>query len=336
MSEAQGQNDPSTCDSGRDSPVDYAALESNLKKILAGRLRDRASTLTIERQPNLFRGAFPSEIVTCSVNNGSEIQLFLKYFVPNTHTGHGYWGDVEYEARVYQKILRGMPLSLPEFYGLLTSTEVGRQCLIVGYVPDSMRLNKCPERTIVLAARWIGRFHALASRYAQDASSSFLNSYGEEYFAGWARRTLEFSHPLLDHFPWLPELVRRFIEAAPALVQGPKTVVHGEFYPHNIVVRSDVLYPVDWASAAIGRGEIDLASLTEGWGHTGLIEECEEEYARARWPDGPPGDYREVLALARVYWPLRWLGDQPDMTLVSKTRGYPLILQEEGKRTGLL
>ena len=68
---------------------------------------------------------------------------------------------------------------------------------------------------------------------------------------------------------------------------------------------------MDWESAAIGAGEIDLASLTDGW-PTEIAESCEREYAAARWPQGPPPEFAERLALAKLYWGLRWLGNTPD------------------------
>jgi hypothetical protein len=322
--------------SGPEHRPGQAALERHLKIFLGGDVEGRVQEISLQREPNLLRGAFPSEIVTWLGNSGRKIQVLLKYHVPDIHTGYGYWGDVEYEATVYRVILETMPLSLPRFYGLITGNDASQQCLIVEYIPESTRLNKCPIRTIVHAARWLGRFHALASPFVDIPSASFLHRYGEEYFAGWARRTLEYARPIMDRYPWLPGVAERFLDVIPTLLQGSPTVVHGEFYPHNIVVRSDVPYPVDWASAAIGRGEIDLASLTDGWGHDALIEECEEEYAKARWPDGPPTDYQQVLALARVYWPLRWLGDKPEQILHPKRVGYPVTLEAEAKRAGLL
>jgi hypothetical protein len=59
------------------------------------------------------------------------------------------------------------------------------------------------------------------------------------------------------------------------------------------------IYPVDWESAAVAAGEIDLAALTEGW-PPGFVEQCELEYQRARWPEGPPTGFERRLAAAPV------------------------------------
>ena len=42
-------------------------------------------------------------------------------------------------------------------------------------------------------------------------------------------------------------------------------MIHGEYYPHNILFQSGVVRPVDWETAALAPGEIDLATLCEGW-----------------------------------------------------------------------
>src|SRR5262249_755370 len=114
-----------------------------------------------------------------------------------------------------------------------------------------------------------------------------------------------------NRYPWLNSFLQRAPEMLEALARGPACVIHGEFTPHNLLVRGDSIYPVDWEAAAIGAGEIDIASLTDGW-PTEIAESCEREYAVVRWPQGAPPEFAERLALARLYWGLRWLGNTPD------------------------
>ena len=49
----------------------------------------------------------------------------------------------------------------------------------------------------------------------------------------------------------------------------PRTFVHGELYPSNVLVVRDDRHPrvcpIDWEMAAIGPGLIDLAALVGGW-----------------------------------------------------------------------
>jgi thiamine kinase-like enzyme len=87
-------------------------------------------------------------------------------------------------------------------------------------------------------------------------------------------------------------------------------VIHGEYYPRNILGRGGRVHPVDWESAAIGAAEIDIAALTEHWPRD-VTATCLAAYLDARWPRGAPEGFAERLALARMYLHFRWLGEQP-------------------------
>jgi len=91
------------------------------------------------------------------------------------------------------------------------------------------------------------------------------------------------------------------------------TIIHGEYYPKNVLYRDGIIYPVDWESAAIAAGEIDLACLTDRW-PADTVRECERAYQQSRWPDGAPAAFAQRLAAARLYIHLRWLGDRPEWT----------------------
>jgi aminoglycoside phosphotransferase (APT) family kinase protein len=117
---------------------------------------------------------------------------------------------------------------------------------------------------------------------------------------------------------------------------SPRTVIHGELYPHNVLLTSDGVYPVDWETAAAAPGEIDVAALTEGWPE-GLVTDFELEYRRARWGVAPPSDSRQAVDVARLYWLFRWLGDRPEWTgqrQISEVRFQ--TLGRIGRRLGLL
>jgi thiamine kinase-like enzyme len=72
--------------------------------------------------------------------------------------------------------------------------------------------------------------------------------------------------------------------------------------------------PVDWESAALAAGEIDLAMLTDDW-PPALSNVCDAAYAEARWPRRVPDEFWSILEYARMYVQFRWLGDDPKWTL---------------------
>src|SRR5262249_8170323 len=113
--------------------------------------------------------------------------------------------------------------------------------------------------------------------------------------------------------------------------------IHGEFFANTVLVRGEKLFALDWESAAVAPGEIDLAMLTDGEGWPAKLVRCwEESYLRVRWPDGAPADFNRTLAAARVYVQFRWFGDRPEKTLREKTLWRFDHLREAAKKLGLL
>ena len=156
------------------------------------------------------------------------------------------------------------------------------------------------------AAKWIGHFHADFAARANGFSQ--ITRYDASYYRGFVDRVVEFSKGRHRRYPWLIPVCDRADEFIGQLLATQPTMIHGEFYPGNILYGKGRICPVDWESAAVGPGELDLASLTEGWSAR-LVAGCEREYAAARWPGGAPTAFRRTFAAARLYWAFRWLGD---------------------------
>jgi aminoglycoside phosphotransferase (APT) family kinase protein len=186
----------------------------------------------------------------------------------------------------------------------------GQTTLLIDYVEDATRLDFAEPAALLDAARWIGEFHRL-NEPRVTALAGCVYRYDSSYYLGWAQRALEFSRDA--NRPWLAALAARFETLAGELLSSSSTVIHGEYYPKNILVRGCEIAPIDWESAAIAAGEIDLASLVEGW-DDGDTRACMTEYNRARWPHGAPAEFERRLAIAGMYWAFRWLGDPPEGT----------------------
>jgi len=94
---------------------------------------------------------------------------------------------------------------------------------------------------------------------------------------------------------------------------------------------------LDWESAAVAAGEIDLAALTEGvyWPKS-IVRRCEEAYLQARWPDRGSAGFRARLLAARMYLHFRWLGECAEWARREKTLWRYEHLQAAAKEAGLL
>jgi hypothetical protein len=288
----------------------------------------------LRREPSYYTTSFPCEIVRCWFDHGRKLTLFCKYETKDGEDPYGQRGGVPYEVKVYRHVLQPSEASTPTFYGAYDDRETGRTWLVLEYLTRSTAVGKASLEAMRAAARWIGRFQTVHAARARS-STRFLTVYDAGYYQGWARRTAQFAGCLSQQFPWLRSLCERWEEAAVALAARQPTIIHGEYYPHNILLQRGRIRPVDWETAAIGAGEIDLATLTEGWSRD-VASRCERAYQRARWPDGPPSDFQRVLDLARVYVQFRWLGEQPDWTTEKGSVERFSILRRVSKRLGLI
>lgn len=287
----------------------------------------------VERTPNLRSATYSNDVVHCQLEDGRQLCLFCK-FEEAMGDNYGHKFGVPYETVVYRDVIA--PLGLrPRFHGSYIDGE-GRRWLVLDFLSDSTwAIARFADGGLTKAAEWIGSFHALnEARLRAGASFADLIVYDEAYYLGWVARTLDFTRRTQPgRFHWLPRLCERFPKVLPYLLE-PLTVVHGEYYKNNVLLDDGVICPVDWESAALGIGEIDLAALVERPWSTEIVDECVRAYAEARWPHGAPEEFRRRLDSARLYLDFRWLGHRIDWTQNASRRFDDL--RELGVRLGLL
>ena len=281
----------------------------------------------LKRKPNPYGSTFPTEIVTCRLeghDGRKTISFFVKYGRKQFDEVYGHRGDLPYEARVYRQVLQGLEFSTPKFYGVYKNGSDGVPWLILEYMGGGRPASwlKGPQ-AMVRSAGWIGEFHAANQGRIHDRQVKFLRRYDTKYYLGWAKRTRRLFRGAHAKFPWLAPLCDKFERRIPRLVETPQTIIHGEYFGSNIVDQEGLTRPIDWQSTAIGPGEVDLASLTHSW-LSWIVQRCEREYTRSRWPGGTPEYFRETLDVARVYMNLRWLGDPDLMQPLVTRQGRPL------------
>ena len=298
----------------------------------------------LKRKLPRFMSTFPNEIVTCLLPDGKRKRVFVKYQGGLGHNSFGHRGDVSYEVEVYRRLLRALPDFRPRYLGAHSGGKSGDAWLLLEYVYDAARVSDLKfhrstrqPRALTMSARWLGEFHRAHEARVRDPGLAFLKRYRADYYRGWAARTLEYAAPLEGRFPWLAALrgcgdawFRPLLDATP-------TVIHGEFYAKTVLVRKGRLFMVDWESAAVAAGEIDLASLTEGKHWLGDISRrCALEYRQTRWRGSAPEEFERTLDAARIYLHFRWLGERPELAVREKNLWRYEHLYKTAARTGLL
>jgi len=322
---------------------DLATLSASLTSMLSRDLPEADGALTIvDRRPTPHATTFPVEIVTCRLGDGSELRLFCKHSAGKDSSAYQHRGGVAYEALVYQDVLeplrRPLGLSTCRYYGTQTDASTGDTWLALEFLEGVLRVNYVSDpAALTAAARWLATFHAANAGDPDNDRLPWLRRYDADYYLGWARRTALFAQRLHLRFPWLATLCKRAEEGLGALFDAPPTVIHGEYYPHNVLFdrRCGAIVPVDWESAAIGPGEIDLASLTERWPEQ-TVRDCIREYLRIQRPAGTTAALESRLSAARTYLHFRWLGENPRRTADPKRQWRFEELRRSGEQLGLL
>jgi aminoglycoside phosphotransferase (APT) family kinase protein len=239
--------------------------------------------------------------------------LFCKYESPRANS-HGHRSGVRYEGAVYRTVLSAGGTPTPRFIGTYEAPH--EAWLVLESLDHSERLSDLPH-AMSSAAQWLGAFHAELEGAIADPKMSFLVRYDAEYYRGWAQRTLTFAREHGRDSRRLSALCATYSDGVSVLAEFPRTVVHGEFTIHNVLVRDGLVFPTDWESAAIGPGEIDLMCLLDRW-PSEVVEQCTRAYMDARYGGEAPSDLAIRLAWSELYLHLRWLGEHPDLMLHRK------------------
>ena len=264
----------------------------------------------ISRKEFYEASTFPVEIVKCKTAGGRTIDLFCKYLGGMGPNNYGHRGGVEYEANIYENVLNKTPCSKIKYYGQCRLAGGTEFLLVLEYLGETLQMKYSvdPDATLK-ASEWIGKFH-----HANEGNvPTLVHVYDRTYYLGWSERFRNLTSMQYEKFPWLERLSDYFDDTISLMIEGPLTIIHGEYYPKNILLKKGIIYPVDWESGAIAPGEIDLASLIEGWDKESAFPII-KKYKESRWPDGivPIKEFEKRLLMSQIYFNFWWWPEKAD------------------------
>lgn len=266
-----------------------------------------ASGVTVAaRRPNAYTSSSRSEIVTIRTNDGTRRELLVKYDrgrpdpLPSCRYG------IDYCNRVYKTVVAAAPL---RHLVALGATRVGPAelpALVLEHLDGALRVGEAPEVSgILAAAEWCGCFHRWAEPRRDDVEFAFLARYDAVFYRAWADEALRRAADAAAPAPWLRSVCTAYRDLAAVLAAVSPTIIHGEMSPQNVLWLEGEIYPIDWESAAVGPGEVDLAALLFGWSEE-TVGRCVDAYWEARQAP-QPADFPDRWAAATLYTALRWL-----------------------------
>jgi hypothetical protein len=220
------------------------------------------------------------------------------------------------ERVIYEEILPALPVSTVRYYGFVEEPDGGR-CWLFLESADGEEYSSLVNEHRTLAARWLGLLHATAS---QIATAARLPDRGPDYYLEQLRQgdetilrnltnpaiTSETRATLETVVRQLEIVASRWGRVEELCARAPRTLVHGDFAPKNMRVRTGrgglSLLPFDWGSAGWGVAAADLAQsgmelggYWNYWANPDLA--AYRSVAQESWP---PLDIRDVGQLAII------------------------------------
>ena len=276
----------------------------------------------LERRPHAYRSSFPVEELDLELSDGAPLQLVFKDLA---------WDRLLPEARkakpallynprreidVYEQVLR--PARLGATYrGSIVDPVTGSYWLFIDRIAGT-ELHQFGEIEVWKAvARWLARFHA---RF--EAASNLPESlvvHDEPFYRTWLTRSIDFTAAMGDEAHRLRRHVLQRVASAydcvlDRLLALPRTLIHGEFYATNVLIRqsegaSDAV-PIDWENAGVGPGLTDLSALVAGAWSEDNRRTIVEAYHDALPEPGRPylSQLLEDLEYCRLQLAIQWLG----------------------------
>jgi aminoglycoside phosphotransferase (APT) family kinase protein len=231
--------------------------------------------------------------------------VFLKDFGSSTHQKDAMRARRQRELSVYRELLAGAGLGTPRYLGAVWDEPAGYHWLLLEHV-EGESLRRFGFGHWLEATRWLGRLQGHATRL-DLAGTDFLVEHDAGFFAAAAARALHAVRAVSPSLgARLAGALSDYDDLVGLMAAEPRTLVHGHFRPHNVVVRrgdpARAMCVIDWEESACGSPLYDLAYITDGFDPPRLallLDGYEQEAARAGLP---ARDRDEVLRVLRALY----------------------------------
>jgi len=280
---------------------DNQVLADHLSKLFSATCEEPLEI--VSRSPFKGSSTFPAEVIHCKFQGEKLLPLFGKYLAGLGPNNHGHRGGVEYEIKIYDEVLRALPLPKAGYRGRCFFPESNETLLLMEYLEGTVSLKGNPDINHYLrAAAWVARLH----RFYEYKVPSFVKVYDRDYYFVWTKR-MQNEISIIAAHPWLTDVISYFHEHIDLLTGAPHTLIHGEYYSKNILIRDEDVFPIDWESAAYAPGEIDLASIIEARKEE-LANQIKRSYINTRFPgdEFDEATFERRLCMAQLYLHFRF------------------------------
>lgn len=306
------------------SALPSTELRLHLANRLARHFGRRRAIVAMDRRRSPYSSSFPVDEIDLRLDDGSELRLVMKDLsaaamsVSARRVRPAFLYEPRRELQTYRWILPHAPAGTAVWYGAVANPAIHRHWLFLERVPGLELRHVGALGVWETAARWIARFHQTFRSVGVErlVHTAKLLVYDERFYSLWFERAQCFAARRRGAWAALKRIAPAYQAAIERLVRMPRTLIHGEFYPCNILVhragRDVRVCPVDWEMAACAPPLMDLASLTTGWARASQ-RALVRAYAGAMRHGGAPwrhmlDELEHNLECCRLHLAVRMLG----------------------------
>ncbi len=309
-------------------------LRTTLESMLSLHFGAPRRIRTFRRRLSTYSSSYIIENLKIELSGGKMIDLVLKDLSPSSilttadRIRPHFLYDSRREIQTYRQILQSDRDGTPRYFGALESDTPERYWLLLERVNGPLLWQMGDLEPWRDAARWLARLHGEFYQIGQkalDPRVGHVLRYDRRFLVLWLNRAEEFlkhrsgSHDSTD-VRRFGRIAQRYDQVMTRLLDLPASLIHGEFYPSNVILRKErgtrAICPVDWELAAIGPCLMDLASLTSGeWSPEQKRAMVMAYRETAHYiPGGPPSieEMMESVTYCQLHLAVQLLGWAPD------------------------
>jgi aminoglycoside phosphotransferase (APT) family kinase protein len=293
---------------GRLNPAPEKTAAEILQEGLCGHFGRPVRIVSIACRSLDAQSTHPIDRLRVRLDSGEQLSVIFKR--PHADLASK-WG--RREELVYRRLLAGQRFGAPALYASTCEGADERCWLFLEDVGDES-LCSADMEVWTDAVRWLARMHGTyQGREEELRALDCLAEHDAAYYymlARNARRHIELAgdRRALARFD---DLMARFDSVVAYLVRQPRTLVHGDIFPCNLIVQPGPrIRPIDWEEAAVGLAAWDLTRLLDGWGRDrpAFVAAYSAEFARHSHVPLDRRAFRLTLAHCEILNALMHLG----------------------------
>ena len=305
-------------------PIHTDDLKAALEGVLTEHFGRTRSIVSFTRELAPYRSSSHLEELQVTLEDGSVLEMMFKdpgrQVGTNRQVKPEFLADPRREIETYRTVLSNRRLNTPVFYGAVVDPSTSKHWLFLERIPGT-RLKELGEFALwESAARWAATLHLTYLPAVDELRTrEHLVKYDRTYLERWIGRARQVSGGTAAAASQIETLAQSYGALIERLAVLPATLIHGEFYPSNIVVRETPkgpsVSPVDWEMAAVGPALLDLAAITSGAWTDPKVKALARAYYDASGPAFRLSSFDEFMTAldgCRLFLAVQWLGWSTD------------------------